>query len=107
MPIAIVGGRTRRVAWPANLPSAETKSGDAPLNGTGGEARMAAPIVANRAVSSCATAISAMVERTRSRRTPSMPAPSAIPMRNRVRMIVNTYVELPVPAPMSRFQTTW
>ena len=36
-----------------------------------------------------------------------MIAPIAMPMRNRARMIVNTYVELPVPAPMSRFQTTW
>ena len=76
-------------------------------NGSVGEASTAAPSVTSAAVSSWATAISPTTERTRGRITPSRIAPIAMPIRNRTRMIVNTYVELPVPDPRSRFQTTW
>ena len=68
---------------------------------------MAAPATTRAAVSTWAAAMSSTVERTRWRSGPSMPAPSAIPTRNRTRIVVNTYVELPVPAPSSRFQVTW
>ena len=37
--------------------------------------------------------------------TEACSAPTAMPIRNSARMIVNTYVELPVPAARSRFQT--
>ena len=60
------------------------------LKGALGEARMVAPASAKAAVRTCATPMMRMVERTRVRMIPRSPAPSAMPSRNRTRMIVNT-----------------
>ncbi len=106
-PIAIVGGRTTIAVVRANSWRISRTWIDAPLNGSVGEAMTVAPSVTSAAVRSSAKAISATIERTRVRTSPSSTAPAAIPTRNRTRMIVNTYVELPVPAPISRFHTTW
>ena len=81
---------------------------DIPLmNESDGEASTTAPTVTSAAVSSCATAIRPTTERTRGPDQAEQDRAVAMPTRNRTRMIVNTYVELPVPAPMRRFQTTW
>ncbi len=106
-PITTVGGSTTTAADQANPRRDATKSAEEPLNGDGGEASTAAPTMTSTAVSSWATAISPITDRTRGRIQPSSTAPAAIPTRNRARMIVNTYVEPPVPAPRSRFHTTW
>ena len=89
--------------------SASPNFADSPLmNGSGGEARIdGAEGHEQGRGQQLRDGDQADVERTRGRSKPSRIAPIAMPTRNRTRMIVNTYVELPVPAPMSRFQTTW
>ena len=107
-PITIVGGSTMIAVDHAKSRSNSPNFADIPLmNESVGEASTVAPTVTSAAVSSWATAIRPTTERTRGRIRPSRIAPVAMPTRNSTRMIVNTYVELPVPAPMSRFQTTW
>ena len=107
MPIAMVGGSTTTAADQANVRSASRKSGAEPLNGFTGDARTAAPATTRIAVATWAAPISAGATLRFGRSRPSTTAPVAMPTRNSARMIVNTYVELPVPAPSIRFQTTW
>ena len=107
MPIATVAGNTTTNADRAKLRSPAMKSALPPWSGDGGDDSTSAPSATNTAVAIWAPAISRIVERTRRRRKPSSTAPTAMPRRNVTRMIVNTYVELPVPAPTSRFHTTW
>ena len=90
IPIATVAGSTMKTACAANRPSASTNSELPPWSGKLGAERIAAPTHANTAVRIWAAAINVTAERTRGRRTPSMPAPSAMPVRNSTRMVVKT-----------------
>ena len=84
------GGEDDEGRRAAKSRSAVTKSHAPAVERIGGRASTAAPTITKAAVAIWATAISATVDRTRGRSTPSSPAPSAMPRRNRTRMIVNT-----------------